>query len=111
MLLPDDFNRIVADTFYDKDVYILEKQTTSDDGWIEETGTVQSSFKANVQFSDLGTVQSELGLSERVDVSVTCATSVGLSLDDLFKHDSVTYKASAVVPYDSHLQIVGSKWQ
>jgi hypothetical protein len=111
MLLPANFTDKIAETFYDKTVSILSKTTSNVDGWITETGTVQSTFKANVQFSNLGTVQSEMGLTEQIDVSLTCDKDVSLTVDGLFEYDGVTYKASAVVPYDSHTKIVGRKWQ
>jgi hypothetical protein len=111
MLLPADFTETVAATFYDKTVTLLEKTTTSIDGWVEQTGVASSTFKANVQFNNLGAVQTELGLTEQVDVVVTCASDVAIAVDDLFSYQNVTYKALAVIPYDSHKKIVGSKWQ
>ena len=111
MLLPSGFTEAIADAFYDKTVSILSKSTTNTDGWVEEMATtVTSTFKGNVRFSNLGEVQSEIGLSEKVDVVVSCAITVAISVDDLFGYDGVTYKALAVVPSDSHLEIVGSKW-
>ena len=111
MLLPANFTDIVADTFYDKDVSLLTKTQTNTDGWIKETGVVSGSFKANVQFSNLGTVQAELGLTERIDVAMTCSTDVAIEVDGLFRYQGVTYKATAVIPYDSHKRVVGTKWQ
>lgn len=110
MLLPANFTTVIADTFYDKTVTLLAKTTTSQDGWVQESGTANSTFKANVQFSNLGEIQSELGLTERVDVVLTCATAVNIAVDGLFSYAGVTYKAKAVVPHDSHLRIVGTKW-
>ena len=111
MLLPANFTSNIADTFYDKDVSLLTKTQTNTDGWIEETGVVSDTFKANVQFANLGTVQTELGLSERIDVALTCSTDVALEVDGLFSYQDVTYKATAVIPYDSHKRVVGTKWQ
>lgn len=111
MRLPDNFTVNIAETFYDKTVSILEKSTTTTDGWVEETGTAQSTFKANVQFNNLGAVQKDLGLSEQADVSLTCSTDVSLAVDGLFEYEGETYKATAVIPRDSHLQIVGTKWR
>lgn len=111
MLLPANFTALVADTFYDKTVSILTKTTTTTDGWVEETGTVSTTFKANVRFDNLGTIQTELGLTETIDVALTCATNVTLAVDGLFQYNGVDYKATAVVPYDSHLRIVGRRWQ
>ena len=108
--MPASFTKAIADTFYDKTVSKLEKTTTSTDGWVEETGTVTSTFKANVQFDNLGEVQTELGLTEQIDVAMTCLPDTDIAVDDLFQYDGVDYKASAVIPYDSHKKIVGSKW-
>ena len=111
MLLPANFKSLIADNFYDKKVSILEKEKTSTDGWVNEAGdSVASTFLGNVQFNKLANIQAELGLTELVDVVITCNTDVAIERDDLFSYDGVIYKASAVIPFDSHLKIVGSKW-
>jgi len=111
MLLPANFTQTIADTFYDKTVTKLVKTTTSTDGWVEQTGTAGSTFKANVRYTNLGAVQSDLGLTEQIDVALTCPTDVTLEADGLFQVDGTNFKATGVVPSDSHLTIVGSKWQ
>ena len=110
MLLPSNFTETIADTFYDKTVTKLTKTSTSQDGWVTETGTSNGTFKANVRFTNLGQVQSEMGLTDQIDIAVTCATTVVIQPGDLFSYNSVNYKASAVVPSDSHLTIAGSRW-
>lgn len=111
MLLPANFTSVIADTFYDKEVSILAKATTSTDGWIDEDATtVTSTFKGNVQFNRLADIQAELGLTDLIDVAITCGTQVVIEPGNLFRYNGVTYKASAVIPFDSHLKIVGSKW-
>lgn len=111
MLLPANFKSVIADHFYDKTVSILASTTTSTDGWVDEDATtVTSTFQANVQFDRLADIQAEIGLSDDIDVAITCSTDVTLSIGDLFSYDGVTYKAAAVIPHDSHLKIAGSKW-
>lgn len=111
MLLPATFNSTIADTFYDKEVNILASTTTVTDGWVDENATtVVSTFNANVQFDRLADVQAELGLTDSIDVSITCSTNVTLQVGDLFSYGGIAYKAEAVVPHDSHLKIAGSKW-
>ena len=110
MLLPSSFTQVVADTFYDKTVKKLVVTETNTNGWIEKTTTENGTFLANVQFSNLAKIQSEMGLTDQIDVNVTCSTDVTVSVGDLFSYQNVTYSAIAVVPYDSHKQIVGSKW-
>ena len=111
MLLPADFTKIVADAFYDKEVTKLVKTTSTVDGWVEETGNSGSTFKANVRYTNLGTVQSDLGLTNQIDVAMTCGKDADVVVDSLFMIDGVTFKATAVIPSDSHLTIVGNKWQ
>jgi hypothetical protein len=111
MLLPANFTKAVADTFYDKTVKILEKVTTETDGWVDESGTtVKSIFQANVRFSKLGEVQNELGLSESIDIAITCSTEVDVKTDTLISYNDVTYNVTAVLPNDSHKKIAGRKW-
>lgn len=111
MLLPANFTTTIADTFYDKEVEILEKTTTSTDGWVTETGTTSSTFKANVRFENLGEVQTDMGLTEQVDVLITCAADTTVEVGTLLKYADTTYRADAVIPNDSHKRIAGSKWQ
>ena len=110
MLLPSDFKDTVADTFYDKTVTKLDKTQDSVDGWIQETGTASSTFKANVQFDNLGTEQTDMGLTEQIDVSITTYPDTDIAVNDLFEYDGITYKAMAVVTNDSHKRIAGEKW-
>lgn len=111
MLLPASFTQAIADTFYDKTVTRLAKNTTSTDGWVDETATTSvGTFKANVQFNKLGEVQSEMGITDNVDVAITCATTVAIQKGDLFSYGGVNYRAVAVLPFDSHKKIAGAKW-
>lgn len=110
MLLPTNFKSTIAQHFYDKDVSVLNKTTSSTDGWVDENSTTtKSTFKANVQFNRLGEIQSELGLTEQVDVSMTCADAA-VEVGDLVSYDGVTYRVTAAIPFDSHLKVVGRKW-
>lgn len=112
MLLPSNFTSVIAKHFYDKDVQVLEKTQTSEDGWVTETGTtVKETFKANVQFNNLEQVQSELGLTDRIDVSITCGTDVAVKVDDLVSYRGETYKVMAARPFDSHVKVAGAKWR
>lgn len=110
MLLPTDFTTKIADHFYDKTVTKLAKTTTSMDGWVEESGTPTGTFKANVRFGNLEEAQSSMGLTERIDILVTCAADVDIQTGDLFDYQGTHYRAE-VRPFDSHKKIAGKKWQ
>lgn len=112
MLWPNEAKTAIADAFYDKTIEILssEPQLDAEGGVIRGTQSVRTSFTGNVRFNNLGELQSELGLSESIDISVTCDTSVDINLNDLFRYNGETYAATSVIPSDSHLTIVGRKY-
>lgn len=110
MLLPANFTGIIADTFHDKTVTKLAKTASSTDGWIDESGTPISTFKANVRFGNLEEAQSDMGLTERIDVLITCGKDVDMQTGDLFAYDGIHYRAE-VRQFDSHKKIAGRKWQ
>ena len=111
MLLPTNFKSTIAQHFYDKSVSVLNKATSSTDGWVDESATTtKSTFKANVQFNRLADVQAELGLTDQIDVSITCLPDTNVKRGDLIKYDNVTYRVTAAVPNDSHLKVAGTKW-
>lgn len=113
MLFPNKAKKAIADAFYDKVVEVLGTEETLDDegGVVRSGGTVKSTFKANVRYNTLGELQEELGLVENIDVAITCATDTAVALNDLLQYQGKKYVATDVLPYDSHLLIVGKKWQ
>lgn len=113
MLLPDGFSDDIAAAFYDKTVEKLVKSTTQDsEGGVKKIGTtVASTFKGNVRFDGLREVQSEIGLTQQIDVAITCLPDTAMVIDDLFQYLGVKYVTLDVLPRDSHKLIVGKKWQ
>lgn len=112
MLLPANFTSVVAGHFYDKTVSILGKTQTNTDGWVTEVSTTAvGTFPANVQFNNLEQGQSDLGLTERIDVIMTCLPDVAVKVDDLVRYDGITFKVMAARPRDSHLKIGAVKWR
>ena len=112
MLWPNEAKNAIADAFYDKTIEVLSSQAQLDaeGGIIRGTQSVTSTFRGNVRFINLGELQAELGLVEAVDISITCNIDASIAVDDLFRYDGKTYKATGVIPTDSHLTIVGQKW-
>lgn len=112
MLFPDSAKQAISETFYDKEVVILEKtETIDDEGGIVKGGTtVKNTFTGNVRFTQLGELQTELGLVSQIDIAITCPTDTAVVVDDLLQHKGVKYVAKSVIPSDSHLLIVGERW-
>lgn len=110
MLLPANFKQTIAEHFYDKTIKVLESTETNTNGWVEHTLTEKGTFQGNVQFNNLGEVQSELGITESVDIAITCGTSVDVAGEDLLEYLGQKYAVTAIRPSDSHLLITGRKW-
>lgn len=113
MLFPDEAKTEIANAFYDKDISILAKTETLDpEGGVVKTGeTIKSTFKGNVRFTTLAKIQAEIGLTDQIDIAITCDPSTDIVVDDLMQYAGREYVATDVLPYDSHILIVGKKWQ
>mgnify|MGYP007082430923 CR=1 FL=1 len=96
MLFSKPTQDLISKIFYDKDIYVLSKTNKLDDegGLVKEEDSddsIEQSFKGNVNYTQLGTLQAELGLVEKIDISISCSTSVEVKLDDLIKVNGVIY--------------------
>jgi hypothetical protein len=116
VFFPKIAQNIIADIFYDKNIYILEKTESIDDegGVVKQedaSSSIKRSFNGNVKFNELGAFQNEMGLIEKIDISITCSTSVEIELDDLIKVGETIYQVTKVLPFDSHKLITGMKWR
>lgn len=113
MLWSNEAKAAIADAFYGKTIEVISSETQLDaeGGVIRDTQSVSSSFRGNVRFNNLGELQAELGLVESVDISITCAPETQIVVDSLFRYDGKVYRATSVIPADSHLTVIGKKWQ
>lgn len=111
MLLPPQFKQAISSTFYDKTITKLVTTETNTDGWIETNTTEGTTFQGNVRFSNLGELQSELGLVETIDIAITCDPTEAVAVHDRLQYGGQEYEAISVLPFDSHMLITGKKWQ
>lgn len=111
MLLTPNFKDVIASHFYDKEVTVLEATETDDTGWVKKSWAVKGTFNGNVRFNNLGEVQSELGISDNIDIAVTCDTGVEIEGENALEYLDQRYEVTAIRPADSHLLIVGKKWR
>lgn len=113
MLLPKQFKETIANTFYDKDVNILSKNSTLDaeGGRTIKGGSVSVTFKGNVRFTNLKEIQQEYGLSYQIDIAITCDPDTAIVVDDIISYNNKKYKITDALPSDSHLLIVAKLWK
>lgn len=102
----------IAKAFYDKEVYLIDKRTTIDaEGGVNVNGyEIVDNFKGNVNFSNCKQIQEEYGLDYSIDVSITTNYNL-LKLNDLIKYNEVVYNVTDILPSDSHLLVVATKWR
>lgn len=112
MYIPSVMKKTMNKFFYDKEVFVLDTITSTDiEGGVTYDGTVtKDSFYGNVSFSNSKVIQEEYGLDYDIDISITADYTL-LKHNDLIKYDDVTYRVTDILPSDSHLLIVGVKWQ
>lgn len=112
MYIPKTMTKKIAQTFYDKEVSILDKKSNVDaEGGVTSKGyDVIGTFKGNVNFSNCKQIQEEYGLDYNIDVSITTDYNL-LKINDIIKYLDVIYNVTDVLLSDSHILIVATKWR
>ena len=112
MYIPKIMMKQIAKTFYDKEVSILVKTESIDtEGGVNSKGyEVLNKFKGNVNFSNCKRIQEEYGLDYSIDVSITTSYDL-LNINDIIKYQDVTYNVTDILPSDSHILVVATKWR
>lgn len=112
MYIPKSMTKQIAKTFYDKEVSVLAKQSNIDaEGGVTSKGyDVIDTFKGNVNFSNCKQIQEEYGLDYNIDVSITTDYNL-LKINDIIKYQEIIYNVTDILPSDSHLLVVATKWR
>ena len=102
----------IARVFYDKEVSVLTSKVNIDaEGGVKYNGyELKDTFKGNVNFSNCKQIQEEYGLDYQIDISITTDYEL-LKHNDLIKYQDVTYNVTDILPSDSHLLVVATKWR
>ena len=102
----------IASTFYDKTVEVLVNNiiTDAEGGVIYKGQAVKDTFKGNVNFSNCKQIQEEYGLDYNIDISITTNYHL-LKHNELIKFNDVVYNVTDILPSDSHILIVATKWR
>lgn len=110
MKIPNEFKKIIADTFYDKELKIMtttKEQEKDDEGCIieDEKETCKETIMGNFQYSTLEKVQQEYGKEMQAECIVTCENTQA-TVDDILVYLDKEYEIKAIIPYDSHTKIL-----
>ncbi len=112
MYIPKTMKNKIASVFYDKEISILEQKSTIDkEGGVTTKGyDVKDTFKGNVSFSSCKRIQEDYGLDYEIDISITTDFE-NVKVNDIIQYQEIIYKVVDRIPSDSHLLVVGTKWQ
>lgn len=112
MYIPKSMKQKIANVFYDKEVEVLSVSESIDaeGGVNRKSYDVIDTFKGNVNFSNCKTIQEEYGLDYEIDIAITTNYNL-LKHNELIKYNGVTYNITDILPKDSHILIVATKWQ
>lgn len=112
MYIPKNMTKQIAKVFYDKEVEILVKNATIDaEGGVNTKGyNVKDTFKGNVNFSNCKQIQEDYGLDYNIDVSITTDYNL-LEINDMIKYQEIIYNVTDILPSDSHILVVATKWR
>lgn len=108
MQIPDLFKKVIAVTFYDKDIEIWTSGTIKDDeGAVIGDGKQDKidEFKGNFQFSTREYIQQEYGMEIEANAIVTCDKTVA-KVGDILVYNGKDYTIKANPPSDSHITLL-----
>lgn len=113
MYIPKTMTKAIAKTFYDNTVEVMTNNTITDaEGGVTYKGlAVVDSFKGNVSFSNCKKIQEEYGLDYQIDISITADIDTNIGINDIIKYDNVVFNVTDILPTDSHILIVATKWR
>lgn len=110
MQMPDLFKKVIADTFYDKELKIMttgKEEVRDDEGCIIETekDIVKETIMGNFQYSTLEKIQQEYGKEMIAECIATCEDTQA-TVNDILVYLGKEYEIKAIIPYDSHKTIL-----
>lgn len=110
MKIPNEFKKVIADTFYDKELKIMTtetEETRDDEGCIIdiEKEILKETIMGNFQYSTLEKVQQEYGKEMIANCIVTCEDTTA-TVNDVLIYQNKEYEIKAIIPADSHKTIL-----
>lgn len=139
MYIPRIMKKLIAKNFYDKEILVLDKTATRDEegGLNTKAGKVSYKFYGNVNFSNFGKIQEDYGLDYQIDISITASpetfedkvyledaelvydrdriyikdtSEILLGINDIISYGGKEYRVSSIIPFDSHILVLG-QWE
>jgi len=113
LYIPKSMTKAIANAFYDKTVEVLNNNiiTDAEGGIIYKGLATVDSFKGNVSFSNCKKIQEEYGLDYEIDISITASIDTNIRVNNIIKYNDVIFNVTDVLPSDSHILIVATKWR
>lgn len=108
MKIPDKFKKIIADTFYDKDIEVWAVGTIKDDeGSVVGEGKQDKidAFKGNFQFATKEYIQQEYGKEIEANAIITCDNTVA-KIGDIVIYNNNEYTIKSKITGDSHTTLL-----
>lgn len=106
MKIPEMFKKVIADTFYDKELRIMTTEAENekdDEGSIIESKkeTLKETIMGNFQYSTIEKIQQEYGKEIVAECIATCEDTQA-TVDDILVYLNKEYEIKAIIPSDSH---------
>ncbi len=108
MKIPNEFKKIISDTFYDKDIEIWTSGVIRDDEGADiGTGKVEKvdSFKGSFQFTTREYIQQEYGKEIEANAIVTCNKAIA-QIGNILVYNSNDYTIKSKIISDSHTTLL-----
>lgn len=108
MKIPNEFKKVISDTFYDKDIEIWTEGTIRDnEGADIGTGKVENidNFKGNFQFATREYIRQEYGQEIEANAIVTCDKTIA-QIGNILVYNRNDYTIKSKIISDSHTTLL-----
>ncbi len=108
MNISDEFKKVIAENFYDKDIEIWATGTIKDDeGSIIEDEKIEKidGFKGNFQFKTREYIKQEYGKEIEANAIVTCDKTIG-KIGNILVYNGNDYDIKSKITGDSHTTLL-----
>lgn len=106
MKISKEFEQVIADTFYDKeiDIYDIIEEIGEELDVIRKKGKIKEKLKCNVHFIGNEIAQKDFGLNIETNIMITCDNTVA-KMGDIITYNYNYYTITGILQCDSHTKV------
>lgn len=110
MIIPAGWTDTISNVFYDKtiDLYNLSSVTDTDGFTRFQLSSVNKTFEANINFSELDKIQRDYGIDSKISSTIT--TNENIPEASIIGYNGKYHRIIRNIKFDSHYFLITEEW-